>query len=234
MKQFLMATVLTLSFLASFAQAEDRLIIVNGVAEKGLDPNMVQIELGVWSKAGTAKQAQGLAAEAFTQLRKTFDTFKLKKEDIQTTGYNLSPDYEYDEKARRNKLVGYQVNQTLSVVLRNVGDTGNFLDAVSSDKKTNSSGVNVASLNWDSDKRAPATQAALGDAVRAAKLKAEEIAKAAGVKIKNVSKISHTTQERGPIMRTFSAAAEMKSSGTAVEAGQVMVRVEVQAEYEIN
>lgn len=232
MKRFIMAALLTLTLVGPLAQADNRLIIVNGVAEKGLDPNMVQIELGVWSKAPSAKQAQGLAAEALTHLRKTFETFKVKKEDVQTAGYTLAPDYEYDEKTRRNKLVGYQVTQTLNVILRKVEDTGNFLDAVTTDKKSNNSGVNVSSLNWDSDKRSQAVQQVLGEAVRAARVKADEIAKSAGVKIKNVFKISHQTMDRGPIMRNF-AAAEMKASGTAVEAGQVTVRVEVQAEYEI-
>lgn len=234
MKQFLIAALLTFTFAGIPVQAEERLIVVNGVSEKSLDPNMVQLEIAVWSKASTAKQAQTLAALAYKQVRKSFDDFKIKKEDIQTTGYSLSPNYEYDNKTQRNRLNGYQVTQSLSVILRKIEDTGNFLDSLIAKKEGHESGVNVNSINWDSDKREQFVTAALGDAVRAAKAKAEEIARAAGVKIKKVAKISHTTAESGPrpLGVTFKAmAAEAQS--TEVSAGQVQVRVEVSAEYEI-
>lgn len=236
MKQFLIAALLTFTVAGFSAQAEDRLIIVNGVAERSLDPNMVQLEISVWSKAGTAKQAQSLAAQSYKQVKKSFDEFKIKKEDIQTTGYSLSPTYEYDQKTSRNQLTGYQVTQNLNVVIRKVEDAGNFLDSLIDEKKGNNSGVNVQSINWDSDKREQAIAAALGDAVRSSKGKAEEIAKAAGVKIRNVSKISHTTSDGGGPRPVFARAEMMMKASdvsTEVSGGQVRVRVEVSAEYEI-
>lgn len=235
MKQFLLAALLTFTF-AGMAHADTRLIVVNGLAEKSLDPNMVDLNISVWSKATTAKQAQRLAAQTFATTKKTFDSFKIKKEDIQTLGYQLAPNYEFDSKINKNRLVGYQVTQTLNVTLRKVDETGNFLDALIVEAKSNESGVNVSSLSWDSDKRETATAAVLGDAVRAAKAKADEIAKAAGVKIRGVYKISHTTSDYGgpqPIIRNFAAKAMADSAPTSVEAGQVTVRVEVSAEYEV-
>lgn len=240
MKTKKMLTLLaSLILLSSFgARAEDRLIVVNGVGEKGLDPNMVNVTVEVWSKSSTAKQAQQLAATQFKNVKKSFDDFKLKKEDIQTDNYSLSPEYEYDQKTRQNKMTGFRVSQTLSVTLRKVEDTGNFIDALVSDKKSNDAGVNVNSIAWDSDKRQATETATLADAVRAAKTKAEEIAKAAGVKIKGVARISHNTSSSGPrpAMRDLGGMMKMaaESASTEVAAGQIKVRVEVIAEYEIN
>ena len=167
------------------AQASDSsLIVVNGVAEKSLDPNMMSLTIEVWSRATTAKQAQQLAATQYKQIKKTLDDFKIKKEDVQTDNYALNPDYEFDQKTRQNKMIGFRVSQTLLVTLRKVEDGGNFIDALVADKKTLDSGVNLNSINWDSDKKAQTETATLGDAVKAARVKAEEIAKAAGVKIK--------------------------------------------------
>lgn len=237
MKKMLIAT-LCLGLCFGFtAQANDRFIVVSGAAEKNLDPNFVTMTVEVWSKSSTAKQAQQLAAVQYKGVKKTFDDFKIKNEDIKTDNYALNPDYQYDEKSRQNKLTGYRVSQSLSVTLRKVEETGKFLDALVAEKKSNDSGVNVNSLTWDSDKRTQAETAALGDAVRAAKLKAEEIAKAAGVKIKNVSKISHgTSMSPGPqpMFRNFAMKAQAESMDTQVSAGQVKVQVEVTAEYEIN
>ncbi|MEK2646182.1 SIMPL domain-containing protein [Bdellovibrio sp. BCCA] len=232
------ASLLSIALLAGVAHAEDRLIIVNGMAEKGLDPNMVNLGIEVWSKASTAKQAQQLAASQFKQIKKTFDEYKIKKEDIQTDNYSLNPEYEYDQKSRQNKMTGFRVSQTLTVTLRKVEDAGNFLDSLVSEKKSMDSGTSVNSISWDSDKRAQVETAALGDAVRSAKAKAEEIAKAAGVKVKGVARISHSTGRVGPqpVFRNYAMKSmdATESAPTEVSAGQIKVRVEVTAEYEIN
>lgn len=238
MSTFVKALALTVTLWATMAHGSDRLIVVSGTSEKGLDPNMVSMTVEVWSKAPTAKQAQQAAANQFKQVKKVFDDFKIKKEDIQTDNYSLNPEYVYDQKTQTNKMVGFRVMQSLVVTLRKVDDAGNFLDALVADKKATDAGVNVNSINWDSDKRSATEVAALGDAVRNTKLKAEEIAKAAGVKVKGVSRISHgaqTFQPPIPMMRNFGMkAAAMDSAPTELSAGQIKVRVEVTAEYEIN
>lgn len=216
---------------------EQRLIVVKGVAEKSLDPNLVSLSIEVWSKASTAKQAQQLAAQQYKQLKKTFDEYKIKKEDIQTDNYSLNLEYEYDNKTRQNKMVGFRVRQGLSVNLRKVDDAGNFLDAIVIDRKSTEAGVMVNAIAWDSDKRSQVETSALGDAVQSAKMKADEIAKAAGVKIKGVSKISHTMGGGGgqPVYRSYALKSSLEdSAATELSAGQIQVRVEVFAEYEIN
>ena len=225
-------------FTANFAFA-DKLIVVTGLAEKSIDPNMVNMTVEVWSKAQNAKQAQTLAAGQFKQAKKVFDDYKLKKEDIQTDQYNLNPEYVYDNKTQQNKMVGFRVTHSLNVTLKKVEDAGAFLDALISDKKSSDSGINVNSISWDSTLRSATETATLADAVKAAKTKADEIAKAAGVKISSVSKISHTPSSGGPVpmMRNFGAgmkAMASDSASTDLSGGQIKVRVEVTAEYEIN
>lgn len=237
MKIFFAASLLICALLTGVAKADqERLIVVNGVAEKSLDPNMLSLNIEVWSKAGTAKQAQQLAANQFKIVKKTFDDFKLKREDMQTENYSLNPEYEYDQKLRQNKMTGFRVSQVLVVTLRKVDEAGTFLDSLVTEKKAMDSGVNLNSINWDSDKRTQAEIATLADAVRSARAKAEEIAKAAGVKVTAVSKISHSTHGGGqtPIFRNYALKAEQSAqASTEVAPGQVKVRVEVSAEYEI-
>ncbi|WP_235046130.1 SIMPL domain-containing protein [Bdellovibrio bacteriovorus] len=239
MKQYVLAGLMAVCMVSGAqALADNRYIVVSGFAERGLDPNLVNLNIEVWSKASTAKQAQGLAANQFKQVRKTLEDFKIKKEDIQTDNYSLNPEYEYDQKLRQNKMVGFRVSQSLTVTLRKVEDAGNFLDALVAEKKTMDAGVNVSSLSWDSDKRDQTETATLGEAVRATRTKADEIAKAAGVKIKGVSKISHGVSgglPPQPVFRNFGGAKMMaEAASTDVAAGQIKVRVEVTAEYEIN
>lgn len=217
--------------------ADDKMIVVSSFAEKTAEPNMVTLNVEVWSKATTAKQAQSLNASEFQKVKKHFDGFKVKKEDIQTDNYSLNPEYVYDQKSQQNKMVGFRALQILKVTLRKTEDLGMFLDAVVSSASKNESGVNVNSITWDTDKRQQMELSALGDAVRNGRLKADELAKAANVKIKGVSMLSHgVSGGNQPIpvrgmMKTM--AFDAGGANTEVMAGQVKVRVDVTAEYEI-
>lgn len=238
MKKFL-ALILASGMMVSSALAnETKVIAVNGIGEKSLDPNMVTLTLEVWSRGATAKQAQQMAANSFKTFKQATEKQGIRKEDVRTENYNLSPDYEYDQKTRQNKITGFRVSHSLTVVLRKVEDVGSFIDSLTKDdKKSIETGVNVNSIAWDSDKRSEVEGSALADAVKSARAKAEEIAKAAGVKIKGVYKISHSSQGSGPVpvFRNMSMmkGMAMESASTELPSGQIKIRVEVVAEYEI-
>lgn len=232
-----LAFLICFGFLMPMAFADDRVILVSATAEKSLDPNMIRLQIEIWAKAPTAKQAQQLAATQFKEVKKVFQEFKLKNQDIQTENYNLNPDYVYDNRAQQNKLVGFRAVQALSVTLRKIEDAGKFIDAIVSEKQGTNWGVNVNSISWDSDKRTQVETEALGDAVRETRVKANEIAKAAGVKIKNVARISHGTPAQRPPMpflRGVNKMAMAESVGSEMASGQIKIQVEVSAEYEIN
>lgn len=232
-----LAFLICFSFFGPMALADDRVIMVSATAEKSLDPDLIRLQLEIWAKAPTAKQAQQLAATQFKEIKKVFQQFKLRSQDIQTENYNLNPDYVYDNRAQQNKLVGFRAVQSLSVTLRKIEEAGNFIDAIVSEKQGANWGVNVNSIAWDSDKRTQVETEALGDAVRETRIKANEIAKAAGVKIKKVARISHGSPAQRPPMPFLRGVNKMAMSdavSTEMAAGQIKIQVEVAAEYEID
>lgn len=230
---------LLFAFLVSVSSyADDKLIVVSSFAEKAVEPNMVTLNIEVWSKANSAKQAQALNATEFQKVKKNFDTFKVKKEDIQTDTYSLNPEYVYDQKTQQNKMVGFRALQIMKVTLHKTEDLGAFLDAVVSSASKNESGTNVNSISWDTDKRQQIELSALADAVKNGRAKADELAKAAGVRIKGVSMLSHGVSSSMPPvpMRGMMKAMAFDAGGganTEVMAGQVKVRVDVTAQYDI-
>lgn len=222
---------------SSFADNSPALIAVTGVAEKSIDPNMLSLNIEVWSKALAAKAAQSLAAQEHKSIQKVFEQFKIKKEDIQTQSYSLNPEYIYEEKTQQNKIVGYRAVQILRVVLRKVEDGGSFIDALSSSSKGTSSGINLNSISWDTDQRDNLQAAGVLEAVKQARFKADEMAKAAGVKIKRVYRLTSGVVGNDSIPMTQGYAKSMslaQGAPTDLSGGQVKVRVEVQAEFEIN
>ncbi len=228
--------VIFMTLVLPFTIAQAKSITVGGSAVKSIDPNIVIVSFEVWAKAPTAKAAQQASASEFQRAKKIFDSFKVEKKDIQTESYSVSPEYTYDQKVQQNKMTGFRVGQSMTITLRKTDDIGGFLDGIVTPAKVIDRGVSVSSITWDSDKRDQVEIAGLADAVQDARKRADEIAKAAGVKIKNVENISHNVHVSAPSPRMYSKVmSSTQSDGPATElsAGQIKVRVEVQAEYEI-
>jgi uncharacterized protein YggE len=99
--------------------------------------------------------------------------------------------------------------------------------------------VNVNFIQWDTDKRSQLELTALGDAVRNGRLKADALANAANVKIKSVSQLSHGVSVnlpmpagRGGMLKAMAFEASSQPA-TEVLPGQIKVRVDVTAQYEL-
>ncbi|RYZ85853.1 MAG: DUF541 domain-containing protein [Proteobacteria bacterium] len=217
--------------------ADEKLIIVTSTAEKSADPTLVSFNIEVWSKATSAKLAQEAGANVFQRVKKVCETNKLKKEDIETDSYSLNPEYIYDQKTQQNRMIGFRSVQVLRVTLHKPEVLGSFLDQLTTPASKSAdanSGVNINSVVWDTDKRASLEVAALGDAVRVGRTKADELAKAAGVKIKGIYQISTGIASSGPgPQNQFLRAKSSDASGTELAPGQVKVRADVTTQYEV-
>lgn len=235
MKKIVLICILLTTF-AVQAETEKHLIYVNGVAEKIVDPNMLMVRIESWAKASSAQKAQEQQASQFAKVKAAVEKFKVKKEDIQTEGFNVYPEYFYDQKNQVNRITGYRVSHTFMIIYRKVEDAGNFLDDLVT-SKSDSSGISVNSISWDSDKKAQAEISTLADAVKNARQKANELAAAAGVSIKAVHKIQHSSYSppvAQPVFEKMSMMADSaRGASTEVSSGQIKVRVEVQMEFEI-
>lgn len=223
------------------AEAKPALIEVTSMIERSIDPDLVRMNVEVWSKAATANRTQQLAAEKQKSVQTIIDQFKIKKEDIQTLGYDFGPEYVWDAPRNQNRLTGFRSTQTLRLTLRKVDQAGKLIDALTDSEKGGAApkaeaGINVNSIQWDSSRKDEVETAGLADAVKAARKKAEEIAKAAGVKIKSVYRLSHTASGEAVVPRAYMAknmAMAAESGGTSLSQGQIKVQVSVGAEYEI-
>lgn len=235
MKQLLLAVLI---LTGSVVYAEDlNLIYVNGVAERSIEPNMLVVRFESWAKASSAQKAQEQQAIQYAQFKKQLDKFKIKKDDIQTESFNVSPEYVYDQKTQVNKITGYRVTHNIMVISRNVDEGGQFLDGIVT-SRGEYAGLNVSSVGWDSDKKSQVELSALADAVKNARTRANELATAAGISIKGVHKIQHSTSEP-PVVRPYmekammSMRADSAAPPTELSSGQIKVRVEVQMEFSI-
>ncbi len=194
-----------------------------------VDPDMATIGAGVTTEAATATAA---LRQNSVEMRRVIDRIKklgIAEKDIQTTGINLHPRYDYDQQNQRQVFRGYQVSNRVSVKLRKIEDTGKVLDELVSAGATDLSGPSFSIENDDLAK-----DAARKRAVERARDRANAYAAMFGYSGVRVLQVSESVVGRGPMPITRDVSVEMaKASDAPVQPGQVEAGVNVSITFEM-
>lgn len=229
--------IIALSALATTAQAAEVQIASTGpVVELTImeqieaEPDLVRIGAGVTSEAPTAVEA---LRQNSAEMRRVIDRLLelgVPETDIQTSGINLSARYDYDQINRKQVFRGYQVLNRVSVKLREIGETGEVLDALVAAGATDLSGPNF-SIEDDTDAKVAARRSAMARA-RAQATEYAEMAGYSGLRLLEVSEAISATalpQERRGQMET----AEVVAASAPVQPGMVTTGVRITVKYEM-
>ena len=154
---------------------------------------------------------------------------KIEDKDIKTVSYNIYPQYTYP---RYDKPVisGYQVNQTMTIKIRNLDEVSAILDGVVS------AGANqINSLSFEIDEPEKLKAEARKMAIADAKKKARELEKELGI---DLGKIINFSENTGgfPTPVYLEAKGDMGGggdSGPSVPSGENEISVNVYLTYQI-
>ena len=239
--KLVLAALLVLSGSFAMADALPALIKVGSYSEKNIDPNIMNINLQIWAKAATAAQAQEMANKHVKRVKELTEKFKVKKEDVQTEYYSVTPEYAYEQKTGISRIQGYSAMHSLTVTFKNLDEAGKFIDQAAKGDKAEKAGVTIGNIGWDSDKKGEAEEACISQAVKQARGRADDLAKAAGVKIKGVYSITnqqvYANYEAAPMAGAARAqnkmmmSADMAESSTELSPGKIKIRADVNIEY---
>lgn len=174
---------------ASAANAADtqpkRLLTVSGEGEMTAAPDEAQLSAGVVSESRTAAAALATNTEKMNAVFATLKKTGIPDKAIQTSGFDVSPQYPpYDSKGPRH-IIGYQVSNTVTVKVNDLAKLGTALDAL-----VNSGANQVNAVSFSIHDPKPLLVRARGEAVKDAMAKAETYAKAAGVTLGPILSIS--------------------------------------------
>ncbi len=208
---------------------EKKTINVSGQAKVSASPDIAYITLGVITEDKDAKIAQKANAAAMDKVITAIKASGVKNEDIKTVNYTIYPKYDYNkETGPTAKILGYSVNNSVSVTVRLLEKTGNIIDAAAD------SGVNVSSnISFDLSNYEKYYNEALKNAVLAAKKKAGTVADALGITLKapiNVTEGGGYSPLRN--YATYDMKAEMGSAATPIQAGSLEITAHVSMVYE--
>lgn len=215
------------------AQAEEekndkRTMTVSGQAKVSATPDFATINLGVVTEDKDAKAAQQANAAAMDKVIATIKASGIKETDIQTVNYSIYPKYDYVKETGESRIVGYTVNNSVNVTVRDLSKTGGIIDAAAQ------SGVNMSSsISFGLSSYEDSYNEALKNAVLAAKKKADTVAGALGVKL--IAPISvNEGYGYSPLSNYATYDMKMESIGAAtpIQSGSVEITANVSIVYE--
>ena len=208
--------------------APPRTITVSGEGEAKAVPDEVQLSAGVVTHAKKAADALAANTRAMNEVFATLKRFGIPEKAIQTSRFSVEPQYRSDENGRTTtEIVSYEVSNTVSVTLDDIGKAGPALDALVA------SGANLlGSIAFAIRDPKPLLAKARADAIEDATERAETYAKAGGFSLGPILTVSEggaTMPQAMYVPRMMAAAAPPPP----VAAGEESVSANISVTFEI-
>jgi uncharacterized protein YggE len=201
---------------------------LSAYGETRIAPDMATINLGVNSEAPTAVAAMQANATQMNRIIAALKKAGIADKDIQTSGLNLNAQYDYVQNLPP-KLRGYQASNQVTITVRDLARLGQAVDA------TVGAGANqVNGINFGLSDPTAAENAARQQAVKALAAKANLYAAATGYRVQRLVSLNEGGGYTPPSPVPMLAMARMeKSDSTPVSPGEIAVRVDISAIYEL-
>lgn len=204
-------------------------ITISGEGKVTAIPDIATIQLGLTTEKKTVADAQKENTDKMNQLNKQLKDKGVEAKDIQTSNYSIYPQYDWNN--GKQTLRGYQVNQTVTVKIRNLDKIGDILSAAGN------LGLNqVGGLSFDIDEPEKLRQEARIKALENAKEKAKALADIMDVKLGKVVSFTESSQYPQPIYKNYAlgiGGGAESAPAPQVESGSMDIVVEAMVVYEI-
>lgn len=191
-------------------------------------PDLALVRIGVETRAATAAEAMAENARQAAAVIAAAKARGVADRDVQTANLSIWPVYESERfSSGPSELVGFQVQNEVTVRLRDLSAAGEALGALVGAGANRMNGIEFGFAD-DSALRDEARRRAVAEARR----KAELYAAAAGVRLGPILSIEEAGGDftPRPMMR---AAAAMEASAPPVEAGESEITASVRIVWEI-
>jgi uncharacterized protein len=198
-------------------------ITVSGRADVAGTPDTLRLDLSVVATASSVSEALASANRSADAVQKSLLANGVQRRDLQTSGLSIQPEYDYSNGAAP-RLKGYQVSESVSAKLRNLGRAGN---AVGQAVSAGGNAVRVNGISLDLEETSALVSSARDRAFADAKAKAEQYARAAGRSLGEVMSITEDVSSPSPIPVLYAALDSAKVAGVPIQPGSQDVSVSV-------
>jgi uncharacterized protein YggE len=196
-------------------------IVVGGEGTVKAAPDRAWVTIGAESRARDPKEAQAQSAKAMTAVQQALATAGLPKDAIQTVGYDLQLEFDWNEGKQIPR--GYVARNTIEVRVDDIGTVGEVMDAA-----VGTGATSVRGLRFDVKKRDELEREALRLAVVDARGRADAIASGAGGTVGRIIRIEESATRVPPPQPVMMARmAEDTRPATPVSPGEIEIRAQV-------
>ncbi|HLJ89886.1 MAG TPA: SIMPL domain-containing protein [Candidatus Angelobacter sp.] len=236
MKMLRFAVALLVLTLTAAAQNHDedrqspKTVRTTGTGEVKVVPDRAVVELGVEKEgptAGAAKRAEDAVAR---KLLGSLYANGVDEKDIQTTYLSLQPEVRYEKKVRVNY---FSAQQTMSVTVRDLSKLDQILESL-----IGAGGNQINSITYQTSEPRKYRDQARELAVKAAREKAEALAKALGQEIGKARLIDEVPELNSPTAGFASNAIfeglRRRPAGPSTSAGQQTISATVVVAFDLN
>jgi uncharacterized protein YggE len=200
-------------------------ISVTGSGVASAAPDIADVRLGVRVARESAVEARAEAARTMAAVLAALRDAGAASADIRTTALSLEPQYDPSRSGGAPSAVGYEVTNLVIVTVRDLERLGVVVDGGLAAGATSLDGLSFGIAD-PAALETVARRAAVADA----RLKAEDLAAAAGVSITGI----HSIDEGGSAVPVpMSTLARAMDTGTPIAPGTTEVRVAVRIVFSV-
>ena len=225
MRKRLILLLLCVSLLALPAAAlADGGLTVIGTATVTVQPDMAELSVGVATRAETVSGAAEANAELLGAVTEALKAAGVAPEDLSTSDYYVSMAYNYETSPAT--VAGYDVGNTLRVVVRDVERIGEVVDAAIA------AGANqVYGVTFRSSQQSESYDRALTLAIQEGMRKAQLMAIAGGRALGQLESMEESGAQSYGAKMAFDTAA--RASGTSIMPEELSVTASVTMTFEL-
>lgn len=210
-------------------------IWVTGTGEVSITPDIATLSLGVTALEKNVAQAQSEASEAMAKVMQALSSSGILQKDIQTGYFSIDQRNRWNDVKQTDEITGYQVNNMVSVKIRDTGKVGSIIDSV---VQAGGDFIRINGINFSVEEPAKYYAEVREKAMAAAKNKADELAKLAGLTLGKPTYIVENAQY-SPFYGGYSnvsaavPAPEAMFSSPSISTGQTKITLNIQVAYSV-
>ena len=201
---------------------------ITGEGKVSAKPTLAEVDLGLYSEGRDVPVVQEANTTKVNAIIAGMKQLGIA-DDIQTSNYNFGPKFDYTDGTAR--IIGYTVSQNLNIKVRDLTKVGTVLA-----KATELGSNQVNGVRFTIDDPTTVQQEARKEAIEDAKMKAEELARAMGVKIVKIVTFSESSGGGAtPPIFAYRAmdVAEQAAPAPNIQTGSLDVQASVSVTFEI-
>ena len=167
------------------ADEQLRTITVSGNGFAEVEPDRATLRMSIVAREATLSAAQKAAADVTNKVLKMTDRMDIDRDQVDTTGASVRPDYRWNREKEEQELRGYIAERQITVEIEDLEKLGAIIEGAVG------TGVNqVSPPQLDSSKRKETYREALRAAVADAKANASTLADSLGAGLGQVISIN--------------------------------------------